>query len=334
MREFAFSGRPVKLVSALVLWFAIHGVTAAADQAGSIWNGDFAAAEALAQKTNRPLLVHFYAGWCGPCKKMDKESLYTPEVTRIIDAGFVASKVNIEKAPHLQRRFGITSLPTDVIVAPNGKVLLNHAGYLSKSEYIGLMKSGEQKFAALPKKTPATVVAQETTPGAKPTVKTAQAPKATESRPVDTSLADAGAAKADPETLDRGTDEVPVDDVRVAMDGFCPVTLSQTRAWVPGKVEFLFEHQNQIYYFAGDKELADFKADPGKFAPRLLGCDAVTYSESNIPVPGTTKFGAFFDGELYLFETAENRAKFKADPGKFSKIRQVLKAEDVKRRRA
>jgi YHS domain-containing protein/thiol-disulfide isomerase/thioredoxin len=330
MRGFAWSGRVVTLASAMLVWLAIQGAAIGADAAGSIWNGDFDAAEALARKTNRPLLVHFYAGWCGPCKKMDRESLYTPEVTRAIDATFVATKVNVEKAPHLQRRFGITSLPTDVIVAPSGKVLINHAGYLTKPEYIGFMKSGEQKFAALPKKTPATVVAQESTPGTKPTAKTAQAPTTGEVK-----IADAGAAtKPDAETLGRETEEAPVDDVRVAMDGFCPVTLAKSRGWVAGKVEFLFEHQNQIYYFAGENELADFKADPAKFAPRLLGCDPVTYSESNIPVPGTTKYGAFFDGELYLFETAENRAKFKSDPTKFSSIRQVLKVEDVKRRRA
>lgn len=329
MRGFGYSERTVKLFAALLLWVAASGPAQGANTAGSTWNSDFAAAETLAQKTNRPLLVHFYAGWCGPCKQMDKESLYTPEVTRIIEAGFVATKVNVDKAPQLQRRFGITSLPTDVIVAPSGKVLVSHVGYMKKPDYLGFMKTGEQTFAALPKKTTATVVAKETAPGTKPSARTAQAPK-TEERKV---AASTGAKKPDPETLDRETEAAPVDDVRVAMDGFCPVSLARSRAWVAGKVEFLYEHQNQIYYFAGEEEFSAFKADPVKFAPRLLGCDPVTYSESNIPVPGTTKYGAFFDGELYLFETAENRAKFKADPDKFSKIRQVLKAEEVQRRR-
>jgi YHS domain-containing protein len=75
----------------------------------------------------------------------------------------------------------------------------------------------------------------------------------------------------------------------------------------------------------------EFKANPGKYAPRLRGCDPVALVKSDLAVRGSVKFGAFYEGELFLFETADNRAAFRKDPVKFARLQHALKPEDVKK---
>ena len=43
------------------------------------------------------------------------------------------------------------------------------------------------------------------------------------------------------------------------------------------------------------------------------------------------KFGAFYEGELYLFESADSRTKFRKDPARYARLQHALKPEDVKK---
>ena len=66
-------------------------------------------------------------------------------------------------------------------------------------------------------------------------------------------------------------------------------------------------------------------------APRLLGCDPVTLAENDVAVRGSTQFGAFYDGALFLFESADSRTKFRKAPTRYSQLKHVVKPEDVKK---
>src|SRR5205823_4309134 len=97
--------------------------------AKSVWKTDFAAAQAEAKKLNRPMVVHFGAKWCPPCKKMEREVLDTSQVLKLLDAGFVAVKVDVDANDGLRKKYGVSGLPTDIILDPAGKVLVKTEGY-------------------------------------------------------------------------------------------------------------------------------------------------------------------------------------------------------------
>lgn len=100
------------------------------------WQSDFAAAQAAARAQHKPLLVHFYADWCGPCRAMESTILHTPDVLRHLGTSVIAVKVNSDHHPQLVSRYGVTALPMDVFVAPDGKVLGNSIGSSGKAAYV------------------------------------------------------------------------------------------------------------------------------------------------------------------------------------------------------
>ena len=324
---------------------AVNAVRADLDK-DSVWGKDFAAAEEEAKQLNRPLVVHFWATWCGPCNQMEREVLATQPVLKTLDGGYVAVKVNYDKNPKVVKRFNITSIPADLIIAPDGKILASTVGYDGsvRQKYLSELNRIDKQYAKagtrLPRKAPGETKPQEIAiadnnqkPVAKP-VTDKLVPQPTEPKKVGVPENPVVAQSDDPansDDLEITRPTIESSDVQIAMEGYCPVTLRNTRTWKPGNKEISLEHQGQTYYFLTDAELKEFKGNPARFAPRLLGCDPVVLTDSDLAVRGNTKFGAYYDGALFLFESSESRAKFKKTPIRYAQLKHTLNSDEVKR---
>ncbi len=119
--------------------------------------------------------------------------------------------------------------------------------------------------------------------------------------------------------------------IMLAIDGYCPVTLAAERQWVKGDPQYVIEHRGQTYYFASAEAMAEFEADAPRYVPQLLGCDPVVLMDTDLAVPGSVKYGAYYDDHLYLFATPDNRITFKAEPERYTRTRVVRNIDEIDR---
>lgn len=86
-------------------------------------------------ESDKPVLVDFFATWCGPCKMM---SPIVEELATELDGSAKVFKVDVDKEGDLASKFGVMSIPTFMVVK-HGKVVAQEAGGRSKEELKALL---------------------------------------------------------------------------------------------------------------------------------------------------------------------------------------------------
>ncbi len=130
------------IFSVLLAW------PATAQQQGLNWQHDIDSARILAGQTGRLVLVHCWAPNCGPCLMLEQNVFSQPGVAGAIEAQFVAVKLNADENPGTAQGLGITRVPTDVIITPNGQVVDKLISPPTPSAYIAEVTKIANQYAA------------------------------------------------------------------------------------------------------------------------------------------------------------------------------------------
>jgi len=392
------------------------------------WESDYDAAVSRAEREQRPLFLHFIGNACQPAQQMAVEVFTQPNIIAHLNASFVMVRINASENALLAQKFAVTSIPTDLIMKPNGQIVHRRTGGITAerfADYLTFLQSTLQSegnqgnqmqgnqiavapsvaHSALPpgsfpavqvpvgsphpqQAPPSPIRVHEPVPpqravGVAPVAAdpfpqrpqavhyspTGQPPAATAApiaappplnnnplrtaEPMGSSLTapatpphqvppaqvqiahappsqvqaqaptpsavpaapSIAATVAEEPALSKMTVEVPL-----ALEGFCPVTLCTEERWVAGNPVFCTMYQGHIFRFASGETLAMFARNPANYIPMAMGEDIVLMVDRNKRVNGNRKFGAWFQGRVFLFASQETLNVFAERPDFYAEI--------------
>ena len=84
--------------------------------------------------SEKPVLLDFYADWCGPCR------MVSPLVDEIAEErdDILVGKINVDEQQELAMEFGVVSIPT-LVVMKNGTVVSQSAGARPKAQILAML---------------------------------------------------------------------------------------------------------------------------------------------------------------------------------------------------
>ena len=364
------------------------------------WESDISVAMARAEREQRPLFLHFVGHDCQPAVQMANEVFVQPSVIAHLNAHFVMVRINASENPVLAQKFEVKSIPTDLILKPNGLLIYRRTGGISVerfSEFLAFLQGKIQSdqgpapvpHASLPVTNPPgfpSPVPNSVPSPAIPTPVMAQSmafpetirdsfmqqpPHIQQPPPQAAAVATVPHASVNPLRVAEvatkpmveptlNPPQMPVNPVLVrepvpamstvpvivanepaptkmtvevplALEGFCPVTLCAEERWVSGNPAFCTMYLGHIFRFASSEALGTFARNPANYIPVAMGEDIVLMVERNKRINGNRKFGAWFQGRVFLFSSQETLDAFANRPEYYTEI--ALKYELAQKER-
>lgn len=429
-----------------------------------VWMDSLDTAQKLAAKSNRLLLIHFSAPWCGPCQRLEKNVFSKPGFGAELTDRFVAVKLNYDHYPSTARQYGVQYIPADVIATSKGEMIQKIQSPRTAKEYSAALiaiadQSGQSAARQIaenspkarpryqPKKTerysgyqknspaPRTEAVSKADPGrgspgsqdadytsdlddevasgrmpddsnaaprrdghdrvfagkspSEPGAYTApskgvmpehsdvaagkrrlssardrqlsqqvnqmldsagqqdlprghaldQPPsdeQPSDQQPSDQTVAENADNVDESSTADREsagpnserhkpksskiarTPQIPPGNPPLALEGFSPVSLCETKKWRIGDVRYGAIHRGRTYLFLSEDEQQKFLDHPDRYSPALSGFDPVLAMDEHRNVEGTRRHGVTFEGRIYLFSSDASLSKFRDDPDRYS----------------
>ena len=305
---------------------------AAFAQEGAIqWQNDLDAARAMAERENKLLLVHFYTKSCGPCRVLDDTVFSQPNVAATLHSHFVPVKLNAEEFQATAERFGISRVPSDVVITPEGRLLERMVSPATPMAYIGRMTGIATQYARQAGRDFQTATANKmsqpvnsayaalavppgdtnsfTAPPAAP------APSNFTHNPYTGNPGTAApqyTATATPTPPANNPNPVAVPNPHAGQPATPAMTTADTQT--PDR----YQTATVVTPSAEEKPAPPVAATEPQLPPNspplgFFGYCPVTMKEESRWQRGDTRWGCYHRGRTYLFASAENRDKFLAD---------------------
>lgn len=280
------------------------------------WEADLRTAHTKATQEGKLMLLHFYSDKCIWCDRLEAGAYQSAEVAEAIEQDYVAVKIHAGKNPQLAQSFRVKAYPTDVIVTPAGTALSHRTSPQIADQYVAMLAQHAENrppAANLPAEAATAADSNPTiaasTPATGPEATPAAATTMTPAAPQPSSDQIASAAVTDQtseptatpsersatpviaaSSRSAATDPAPAAQ-KLAMDGYCAVTLLADNRWTEGDPQFGVIHLGSLYLFADEEKMATFLNDPEPYTPVLNGIDVVRFFEEKRVVAGKRDFG-------------------------------------------
>lgn len=267
-----------------ILLAALSTATVFSAEGPDGFGSDFESASRLSVETGKPLLIHFYADYCPPCRRMEREVLHDAELNSKLSDLVVSVKVNTAQRPDLARKFSVDRIPHDRIISPDGKELKRTGGFIDKWSYLANVQDAVTRYAATQPKKPSKPAVAKADPADKQE-KTFMGLDGFCPVALNTKRKwQKGAAKY--ETAYKGVayrlsskknlDLFEADPDRYAPQvlGCDPVVLAASHKAVPGRTDYGAFFDNRLYLFESGDSRQKFKKNPLRYVRIQHALDA------------------------------------------------------------
>lgn len=133
-----------------ILAAALALVLAPQTFAAGTWLKSMTAAQKLAKEKNQFILVDMFAEWCGWCHRFERE-VFPAEAFQTATKDIVLLRLNTEdggEGTQYARKYGITSLPTFVLLTPDLTLAGTIRGYAPAPQFVNLLNETKRKYDA------------------------------------------------------------------------------------------------------------------------------------------------------------------------------------------
>jgi thioredoxin len=111
------------------------------------WEKNLNDALARARKTQKPVMIDFFATWCGPCKMLDTEIYPAAPVVQEAQ-NFVSVKVDVDKEKSLAMKYQIQAMPTIVFLDATGREIHRTQGVSDQASwFVQEMQTARSKIS-------------------------------------------------------------------------------------------------------------------------------------------------------------------------------------------
>jgi thioredoxin-like negative regulator of GroEL len=112
------------------------------------WYDNIEEAKKAALEENKLIIIDFWADWCGPCRKMERDTWAQSSVVAK-SADFIFAKVDFDRNPPLNRWYGVDSIPRVVIADGYGTKLTEFVGYMNPREFLKIVRTPPEDVPGL-----------------------------------------------------------------------------------------------------------------------------------------------------------------------------------------
>jgi thioredoxin-related protein/YHS domain-containing protein len=248
------------------------------------WRSDLRHAETEARAQDRLLWVQFTGSWCPNCVRLEREAFVHPLVVGHARNDFVPVKLQSEAHEDLVDRFGLTGIPATIVLNPAGQVVARHEGYVDPATFHAFLEKALIRSGRPPRQVPTGLSRTSASL---------------------TNRAEVAAAAVEP---------------RVALDGFCPISLVEGHRLIPGQRALTLSHDGLVYRFADDEMRRVFQRQPGRYLPVNGGRCPVTQVDRGEIRTGEARWSVLFKDHLFLCADEEVRDRFLKNPERYARV--------------
>jgi thioredoxin-related protein len=132
--------RRITLAIAAFLFFCLAAAHSPSHAARGITWYEYEKGKKKAARSDKKILMYFRTGWCGYCKKMEKQTFKNTKVVSFIKKNFVPVMIDGEKDVKTAAEYGVFSYPAYWFLSPEGAKLRTTKGYIQPDIYLQILK--------------------------------------------------------------------------------------------------------------------------------------------------------------------------------------------------